>query len=90
MADLTNVSAEVEAMQLAERKKWLTVAEGQRVRKEWESLRKAMDEMVGKFDENPEDDKEALLLIVLAGLICSGFVSKAVDAATKLKELNGA
>lgn len=82
-------SPEVAAMAANERKKWLTIAEGQSVRKAWADLRKSMDEIAVKFDENPEDDKEALLLIVFGGLTCGSFMTKAVDAANRLKELNG-
>lgn len=66
----------------------VTVAEAQSVRKAWTEVCESMDKVVEKFDENPEDDKEAVLLIVFSGLMCSGFMTKAIAAANRLKELN--
>lgn len=82
-------SAEVTAMATADRKKWLTVAEAQRVRKAWESQREAMDKVAEKFDEDSENESEALVFIVLSALTTAGFMQAANDAATKLKELLG-
>lgn len=89
VSDILNMptSPEGQAMQAAERKKWLTIAEGQRIRQEWESLRSGMDKALEKYDENPENETEGLMLVVVAGLISNGFASKCANAARTLQGL---
>lgn len=82
-------SAEVTQMAAAERKKWLTIAEAQRLRKAWDASREAMNQMAGKFDEDPENEQEAMLFVILSALTVDGFMRSAGDATKKLKELMG-
>jgi hypothetical protein len=82
-------SAEVNAMASADRKKWLTVAEGQRIRKEWDKTREAMDKCIAKFDEDSENESEALMLVLLGGLTVDAFMRQCVEASGRLKELMG-
>lgn len=84
---MTDMSAEVAAMQSAERKKWLTVAEGQRVRKHWSEIVDAMDKVIEKYDEDPENEQEALMLVLIGGLTVSGFMQTASDAGKQLRAL---
>lgn len=81
-------SAEVAAMAAAERKRWLTVAEGQQVRKQWDSLVDGVTKALEKYDENPEDEAEAIVFIVLSGLLAHSFTTAAINAGTKIKGLS--
>lgn len=84
---MTDVSEEVRAMANAERKKWLTVAEAQSLRKHWSELHTTLDKIADKFDANSENEADAQAFIVVATLLADGFTRAGSDAVRKLRDL---
>lgn len=85
---MTDPSNEVRAMEAKERRHWITVAEGQNLRRQWDDVKRTIDIVSEKFDENPENETEAIMFITLAGLSTDSFVAQALAAAKKIKELH--
>lgn len=81
------VSDEVRQMQDKERRRWLTVAEAQRLRASWSQMRASVDDLAEKFDADPDDESGAQLFVVISALTVSGFGSQAHAAVEKLNEL---
>ena len=81
------MSDEVRKMELKEKKRWLSVGQAQSLRK---NLGKTLDELnvtIRKFDENPEDENEAMVFIVITGLLTDSLAREAVNSAQLIKGL---
>lgn len=81
------MSAEVLAMQAAERRRWLTVAESTTIRASWMSTRDAVDKLVDKLDENPEDEANAQMFVLISSLVISGHSQNAHESVKTLAAL---
>jgi endonuclease III-like uncharacterized protein len=78
---------EIEAMEQRERARWLTVAEAQALRTKWDDVKRAVDKMAAKFDEEPEAESQGQVFILCAALVVDGFYRSAVASTEKLTKL---
>jgi hypothetical protein len=80
-------SEEVREMAHRERARWLSVAEADRVRQEWERVKAVCDEACKRFDCDPENREEAVLFGVTMTIMSEVFYRDCVTAATKLRDI---